>query len=40
VFRSSVPTATGWQGTAVTTAAFTGGGTAAVTAFAICAVVS
>jgi Collagen triple helix repeat (20 copies) len=39
-FRSSIPTATGWQATAVTTAAFTGGTTASVTVHAICAVVT
>jgi hypothetical protein len=38
--RSSVPTATGWQATAVTTAPFTGGTAAAVTAFAVCAFVT
>jgi hypothetical protein len=38
--RSSVPNATGWQATAVTTAPFTGGTAAAVTAFAVCAIVT
>jgi hypothetical protein len=38
--RSTIPTATGWQATAVVTANFTGGGTASLTAFAICATVS
>jgi hypothetical protein len=39
-FRSSIPTATGWQAAAVTTANFTGGTTASVTVHAICAVVT
>jgi hypothetical protein len=38
--RSSIPSAGGWQATAVVTANFTGGGTAGLTAFAICATAS
>ena len=38
--RSSVPTATGWQATALVTANFTTSTTASVTATAICAVVT